>query len=158
MKLIINPTINHVAQDVIREFESTIKKYCAITTVPVKWQFFGKIFSKLYERLHFKDSSSPCFFWRRGGNFFIIMMGLQSHYCFPYFLTARKKSIYLFDAWPKYYDKIESFINIWGVQNVFFSSLQVAEYFNDKVTANFFGFRKGWIPHDIRSMTINKRI
>ena len=61
------------------------------------------------------------------------------------FLFICRKSVYMFDAWPKSHDRIREFADTWGVNHFFVSSLQAAERLNR--TGNRCRFH--WIPEGI---------
>jgi len=78
------------------------------------------------------------------GEYFVVLMGTELKKCFPYFLSAKSKSVYLFDAWPKNHRIIEAFLDRFDIANAFFSSCQVAEMFAKKMKCKCF-----WVPEGI---------
>ena len=78
----------------------------------------------------------------------MVQMGADFSKCRPYFILDGRKSIYLFDAWPKEHEKIINAIKSWKIDNVFISSSQAVEKLNGSVKGcNFY-----WIPEAINPL------
>jgi glycosyltransferase involved in cell wall biosynthesis len=64
---------------------------------------------------------------------------------FPWFFRKGTKAIYIFDAWPSYYNYIGRFINDFNIEFVFISSKQSATALNQAIgNENVF-----WVPEGV---------
>jgi hypothetical protein len=88
---------------------------------------------------------NPAFPKSRHTHKFCIVMGLEFYKCFLAFLFNRDNSIYFFDAWTANHTRIEAFIRLMRLKNVFFSSNQVTEIFKAKQLDCHFQ----WVPEGV---------
>jgi len=143
---------SHVSANTIKEFEEAITNniHCA----EVFQQPFRKLFRTIYrlsDRFVFFRKISDLLFSlvTVNKNYFIIQMGMsQIRKAYPYFLfTAKSKSIYLFDCWPKDFERTEYLIKRLNIKIIFFAAKQSAEYFQKR-----FNDRKCiWLPEAIKA-------
>lgn len=78
-------------------------------------------------------------------HYMVVLMGIHLRQCLPYFSIAKRKSIYLFDAWESAHPMIQSFVQHFSVDDVFFSSWQVTEKFRRIDRSH----RYHWIPEGV---------
>jgi hypothetical protein len=136
----------HVSQDTIAEFEHTIigKSISKTKRVDTLQRVLGKRIWK-YVMHKYKWRLSADFLKREEVNRFCVVMGIEFDKCILAFLYNKYNSVYFFDAWVHNHDKIEEFIKLAGVTNVFFSSRQVTEMFRSKqLKCNFY-----WVPEGV---------
>lgn len=62
----------------------------------------------------------------------------------PYFSFYQKKSLYMFDAWPQYHDKIKEFARLYDISSLFVTSRQAAERLKKSCQCSVY-----WIPEGI---------
>lgn len=83
--------------------------------------------------------------WGHRGHYLAVLMGPQLHKCLPFFALANRKSLYFFDAWPSCHTQIQRFVTHFSVDDLFFSSSQVADVFQRRNPSR----RCRWIPEGI---------
>jgi glycosyltransferase involved in cell wall biosynthesis len=142
MRLIIENFQVLFFKDVIREFEHSLFSTGKFEIIELKKHLLNKILWKILKSLKIKKSLVL-----RGKNEYLtICMGIWELWkCLPFFLFAKKKYIYLFDAWLKYHNMLESIIKILDIDIIFFSSQQAQEIFNQKNLKT----RCIWIPEGV---------
>ena len=147
MKLIVNRWgRHHASHDDVAEFEAAILADRRVQPAgPLNQYILAALY---YAWLGLRrprrpaDSRSPV---RSARDYFIVLMSLNPQKCLPYFLLPGRKSVYLFDAWPKFYPKIQSFVRDWGIQHAFVSSSQSAARLAGWVE----GCRFHWVPEGV---------
>jgi hypothetical protein len=155
LKLILNNSEKyHVSLDTVHEFEQVILSDVHVSHVKSSESIFSKmsvtcgtIFYKLASLFHkiFNVSILLPLWGKKKREFFVILMGLNSKKCLPYFLFTGRKSVYLFDAWPNQNDLIIKFIERFKITNLFLSSSQAAE----KLRVNSKKCNIYWVPEGI---------
>lgn len=132
----------HVAQDTVNEFQNVIIS----DKVDVEdTSNLTRIFSQAVLRLMPRRLGSLALYKRKGVKKFCIIVGHEFQKCLIPFLYNRDNSLYVFDAWPAYQDRIENFIRSTGVRNVFFSSRYATELF----AAKGLDCKMTWVPEAI---------
>lgn len=152
IRLILNTRVsNHVSDDAITEFENNI-----LSDPQVKpsngargvMRWLGALVWRFYEReslRHYSFLYKHTFVSFKNDYFAILMgMGLRVRKCMPYFAFAKKKHIYLFDAWPQYHDALIEFVGQYNVSSVHVSSMQAAERLQGICQCPVF-----WVPEGI---------
>jgi serine/threonine protein kinase len=153
MELIINKKKNHVSLDTVNEFEQTILSDQSVKSVKPTNKLFSKssnliwkVWDKLCTKLHFHIKSNLDKTLVHKKHLFVILMGIDFSQCLPYFGFPANKSIYIFDAWPVTHEKIARFVNLFKVNNIFFTSYQTTEIFRTRLN----GIKCYWIPEGIK--------
>jgi hypothetical protein len=132
----------HVAQDTVNEFQQVIVSDGAetqSTSNPVR------VFSQLLLRLIPRHLQRLSLFKGKRDKKFCVIVGKEFQKCLIPFLYSADNSLYIFDAWPAYQDRIENFIRATRVRNVFFSSRYATDLFN----AKNLDCRITWVPEGI---------
>ena len=129
MRVIINALqTTHVSEDTVGEVERAILSDPRVRSVHGNHLFprtTGAIVWRLYE--HFSPRLlSILFSLRLCDEHFAVLMGPRFRKCAPYFSTARRRHVYLFDAWPQWHEAIRRFVRVFRVDTLFVSSSQVA--------------------------------
>jgi hypothetical protein len=162
MKLIVNRWgRHHVSHDDVAEFEAAILADWRIQPAgPLNQYFLAALYvawsgwSRL--RVSWKPVShtpSPA-----SRDYFVVLMSLNPQKCLPYFLLPGRKSVYLFDAWPKFYPKIQAFLRDFGIRQAFISSSQsAARLANSIVGCQFHWTPEGITPEQYRCYPISAR-
>lgn len=141
MKIIIERSNQYVSWDVVREFEKAILSSDHIDPVENRFLILGRAIWKAMKII----SSSRVIHKRGDSDYFTVLIGMEIKKCFPYFLYARSRNVYIFDVWPDKHDEFEFFVNKFNIDNVFFPSLQMTEAFKKrKLQCNFY-----WIPEGV---------
>lgn len=142
MKLISDKTFDHFSKDVIDEFEGTIARLSELEVVHTKNHQLNDYIFKFLRRFPYKgrmvlDGSEE---------YFVILMGIwYLAKSFPYFLKARKRHLYMFDAWFEAHDVIERLIKVCHFDTIFFSSRLARNVFQEKkVRCNC-----KWVPEGV---------
>ena len=132
----------HVAQDTVNEFQNVIvsDKVGVQDTSNLTRVFSQAVLRVMPHRLRLLS-----LYKRRGVKKFCIIIGHEFQKCLIPFLYNQDNSLYVFDAWPAYQDRIENFIRSAGVRNVFFSSRYATEFF----AAKGLPCRMTWVPEAI---------
>jgi len=136
MYLISQNSINaHVSQDTVHEFENVIFQTHEVCPVEHYSQFVYKIaylFVRIFRKININIIPSvrqryklkP---WEDSNHLFTIMMALDEMKFRPFIITSfHNKSIYLFDAWPKDYNKIQEFCRDYKINFLFVTSSKSA--------------------------------
>ena len=131
--IVIHTSNSHVSQDTVDDFEKELLSHDGVYLAPptnkqlYKWNYF---FYKLCRKIHVdlipyareiykKDPSKD------SGHLFTVMMGLDEMKWRPFGLSCHHvKSVYLFDAWPKDYNKIVDFCCKYKIDYLFVTSKQ----------------------------------
>jgi Glycosyl transferases group 1 len=147
MKLIVNRWgKHHVSHEDVAEFEAAILADRRIQPAgPLNQYFLAALYYGWLGLRYLRrptDSRKPA---RPERDYFIVLMSLNPQKCLPYFLLPGRKSVYLFDAWPKFYPKIQAFVRDWGIQHAFISSSQSAARLAGLVE----GCQFHWVPEGI---------
>lgn len=153
--LLIKNTINeHVSSDVTNEFESVILSDENVIPATISKNAYKVAFfvfrvarkfgvstilktKKYYLKNPIEDSK----------HLFTVMMGLDENKYKEFgFTTNHCRSIYLFDAWPKDYDKIIHFVEKYKINFAFITARKSAEELNKRTNKTTFF----WIPEGIK--------
>lgn len=132
----------HVAQDTVNEFQQVIISdgvETESTANPVR------LLSQLLLRMIPRHLQRLSLFKRKKVKKFCVIVGKEFQKCLIPFLYNADNSLYIFDAWPVYQDRIENFIRATRVRNVFFSSRYATDLFNAKKL----DCRITWVPEGI---------
>lgn len=132
----------HVAQDTVNEFQQVIINdgvETRSTSNPIR------ILSQALLRFMPGHLRRFSFYKRKGVKEFCIIVGKEFQKCLLPFLYNADNSLYIFDAWPTYQDRIENFIRATRVKNIFFSSRCATEIFSAKKL----DCRIAWVPEGI---------
>ena len=139
MKLIVNREIsNHPSQDTVKEFEMSIFKDPGVSLVDnSKFPRLSRACMFFYEfnRKHLERVDLARFFIPRvfpEGCFAVLMGPGDFIKCLPQFLSAKRKHVYLFDAFNQNFSKIADLIDYFDISTVFFSSSQATDWFRAK--------------------------
>lgn len=141
MKLTLQQDKSHVSSDTVCEFENCILKDSSVKPSV----YFGKILEKLTWTLSkfIPRSVFPMIYSK--DDYFAVLMGVNFKKTLPYFLKAKTRSIYLFDAWEDSHGKLVHYIDKFHINNIFFSSLEAKRLFCKRTT----NCRSFWIPEAI---------
>jgi hypothetical protein len=132
----------HVAQDTVNEFQQVIiEDGVEIETTANPTRILSQVIFRLMPH-RFQWLS---FYKRKGIKKFCIIIGYEFQKCLVPFLYNADNSIYIFDAWPAYQDRIENFIRVMRIRNAFFSSRNAAELFAGKGL----DCKMTWVPEAI---------
>ena len=132
----------HVAQDTVNEFQQAIIADAVdIKATSNMTRVFGQVILK------FIPGKLRLFSLRRRRNVrdFCIIIGHEFQKCVLTFLNNDHNSLYVFDAWPAYQDRIENFVRAARVKNVFFSS----RYATDLFAGKGLDCKMTWVPEAI---------
>lgn len=142
----------HVSLDTLRDFEKVIAADESVVSVSRDhWLriLIGDNSFRLYRAFALASGSetSLCLpSWLGPRDHMIkILMGPGFEQCLPYFFSAKRKSIYLFDAWEESHARIEQFVKCFSINDVFFSSSQVTEKFRLRDPSRSYH----WIPEGV---------
>jgi len=142
-----------VSLDTVAEFESAIAfdarvrqartRNKVISAFPYySWRVLGKLSRNANYIIKPKP---PGEIGSQGPDYFVVLMGLEFRKCFPHFMHSGRKSIYLFDAWPRGHELIAEFVNYWKIDHVFLTSSQAAK----RLSASGRSCIYSWIPEGI---------
>jgi len=132
----------HVAQDTVNEFQKVISS----DGVGVQQTSnLTRVFSQAVLKLMPRRLKLLSLYKRKDLKKFCIIIGYEFQKCLIPFLYNSDNSLYVFDAWPAYQDRIENFIRSANVRNVFFSSRHAAELF----AAKGLDCKMTWVPEAI---------
>ncbi len=140
------------SETVIREFEEAISESEFIQEVRTDSYIISRLFFRLWKSGFLSGGFKNPLFWFFklifGGrkNYLIVLMGPRFPKCFPHVFTNGLKAIYLFDAWPSYFNYILRFVNDFKIDYLFVSSKQAAESLNLLIgKSNVF-----WVPEGVK--------
>jgi hypothetical protein len=153
MKLIRQKYNYHVSLDTVEEFERIILLDTSVSFVNETHKKISKaIFHllKLFIRksTHKKsisDLSSKSSQQKLSPTLFAVLMGPDFSKCLPYFLFAKNKNLYIFDAWPSNQQLIIKYLNHFKIKNVFFTSSQATEIIQKQVSNT----TCHWVPEGV---------
>jgi len=129
MKLIHDPYFQHFSKDVIDEFERAVIKLSNPSVVHSKNPLLSDLMFKFHRRFPYKGK----LVLDGEEDYFSILMGIwYLAKTYPYFLKARRRSVYLFDAWFSAHDVIERLTRVVDFDTIFFSSHQAQNIFEEK--------------------------
>jgi glycosyltransferase involved in cell wall biosynthesis len=160
MKLIVNRWgRHHVSHDDVAEFEAAILTDRRIQPAgPLNQYFLAALYYAWLGLRHLRRPSVSRKPAPLARDYFVVLMSLNPQKCMPYFLLPGRKSVYLFDAWPKFYPKIQSFIRDWGIQHAFVSSSQSTARLVELVEGcQFHWVPEGVTPQNYRQYPISAR-
>lgn len=142
MYLISSNLKNHVSIETVHEFEEELRKFTNWKSKVAYPKYISKILIKVF-RIH--DLLNLI---KTNNHYFFVLMHIESisERSFPFFyLNAKKKFVYLFDAWEPLIPKIINLMTIYNVNLIFVSAKQSAEIFNQKSKK----IKTIWIPEGI---------
>jgi hypothetical protein len=126
----------HVALDTLRDFEKVIAADEDVICTSRKNRlsiFIWDNFYRIYRRMPMAQPIKSILYFSRWfgyrGHMIKVLMGPSFGQCMPNIFYAKRRSIYLFDAWEESHALIEHFAKSFAIDDIFFSSLQVAEKF-----------------------------
>jgi hypothetical protein len=140
------------SETVIREFEEAISESECIREVHTDSYIISRLFFRLWKsglfRGIFKNQLIRFFKLIFGGhkNYLIVLMGPRFPKCFPHVFRNGLKAIYLFDAWPTYFNSILRFVNDFKIDYLFVSSKQAAVSLNKLIGKN----NVFWVPEGVK--------
>jgi len=142
----------HVSVDVVNEFENCIinKNNNSCNVLLLRNSLFGCLFLFVLKKIrkigiNISTIISIVFSIIYRGNYFSIMMGWNLEYILPMLILTKRKNLYIFDAWPNYYDSIIECVNKYKIENVYITSKISTENLKKyKTSCNFV-----WIPEAI---------
>jgi hypothetical protein len=136
MKLIVDTYNCHVSKDTIEEFEEVIlqtPEVCAVENYSLLVYKIIYFLVRAFRKLKTNILPMVCFLykqnpWKDSKHLFTIMMALDDMKMRPYLITSfHNKSIYLFDAWPKDYYKIQDYCIKYRINFLFVTASQSAQ-------------------------------
>lgn len=142
-----------LSEDIILEFEKAILEDKNVQPANKKSYYISRLFFRLWNHvltnnlLHRSFSSLYQLFQIGRKNYMVVLMGPRFPKCFPHFFTKGQKAVYMFDAWPTYYNNIIRFINDFQIDFLFVSSKQSAESINKLLGKN----NVYWVPEGVDS-------
>lgn len=140
------------SETVIREFEEAIGESEFIRELRTDSYVISRLIFRLWKSgLLSGNLKNPLFRFFKlifGGrkNCLIVLMGPRFPKCFPNVFTNGLKAIYLFDAWPSYFNYILRFVNDFEINYLFVSSKQAAESLNLLIGKN----NVFWVPEGVK--------
>lgn len=152
------------AESVIREFESAISESKFIRSLNKNSYYVSRLLFRTWNKFLITDSLQNLvtvilrLIFFRQGNYFIVLMGPRYPKCFPYVFSKGTKAIYMFDAWPSYYNYIIRFIKDFKIDYLFISSKQSATALNELIgKKNVFWVPEGVNPNEYKSCSTENR-
>jgi glycosyltransferase involved in cell wall biosynthesis len=152
------------SETVIREFEEAIGESEFIREVRTDSYFISRLIFRLWKSgLLSGNLKNPLFRFFKlifGGrkNCLIVLMGPRFPKCFPHVFRNGLKAIYLFDAWPSYFNYILKFVIDFKIDYLFVSSKQAAESLNKLIGKNnVFWVPEGVNPGDYKYLPATQR-
>ena len=148
--MIVNPLGNmHVSEDTVSELERAILSNPSIGAAygnRLLWRLLGAGVWRLYQYVSPRASALLCvlFSLRLMDAYLAVLMGPQFRKCAPYFAFAKRRYVYLFDAWPKLHRMICECVRVLGIDILFVSSSQAARRLDPIGRC-----RVHWIPEGI---------
>ena len=140
------------SETVIREFEEAISESQFIREFCTDSYIISRLFFRLWNSGLFSGilKNQLLRFYKLifsgHKNYLIVLMGPRFPKCFPYVFRNGMKSIYLFDAWPMYFNYILRFVNDFEIDYLFVSSKQAAESLNELIGKN----NVFWVPEGVK--------
>lgn len=149
MILIKTKPYNLPSYDAIEEFESAFNSHKQKNEIESR--IIKKILQKILEYYPDLFTISKLFSKNKYENIFTILMAAHDIYkIFPFSLNSKRTNLYLYDLWEKDYKYFENILNNYPINNVFLSSKQTTEVFNNKYK-NSTMFH--WLPEAIADNT-----
>ena len=142
MYLISSPLHNHPSIDTVFALEGELSK------LP-NWEI-KKAYSKLLSKILMKIFKADYFlkFIRSNKKYFVVVMNINAipDRCFPFiYFRAKKKVMYLFDAWEPLFPKIKKVLNQLKIDMVFIQAKQSAEILSEELK----NIKFYWIPEGL---------
>ena len=140
-----------LSEDIIKEFEKAILEDKNIQPANKRSYFVSRLFFRIWKFVLIKPFLLGFFtglcrlFQKRPKNYLAVLMGPRFPKCFPHFFAKGKKAVYMFDAWPAYYNSIIKFIHDFQIDFLFVSSKQSAETINKLIGKN----NVFWVPEGV---------
>jgi glycosyltransferase involved in cell wall biosynthesis len=152
------------SETVVREFEEAIGESKYIQEVRTDSYLVSRLFFRLWKSFLFtsifKNQLLQFFKLVFGGrkDYLIVLMGPRFPKCFPHVFRNGLKAIYLFDAWPAYFNYIIRFVTDFKIDYLFVSSKQAAESLNKLIGKdNVFWVPEGVTPEDYKFLPAANR-
>lgn len=86
-----------------------------------------------------------------------VLMGPQFSKCMPHFMLPATKAVYLFDVWPAVWDRVEAFLEHFGVAHAFVSARQSADHLRGRVSTQIHWLPEGLDPAPFRHRPMAER-
>ena len=140
--LISSPLHNHPSIDTIFALEGELLRLTNWEVKKAFSKFKTKILMKIF-KLNYILKLIPS-----KKKYFVVVMNINaiSERCFPFiYLRAKKKAMYLFDAWEPLFPTIKKELNQLKVDIVFIQAKQSAEILNDELK----NIKIYWIPEGL---------
>ena len=143
----------HVSQDTITEFEDAISNDLRVFVMPTLNKYLNKINYFMWRslnKIHMANILLKYLPWNFLNSFnkrkyLAILMGCDFQKCLSPFLNAKERHLYMFDAWPKNQNEINTFIKSFKIDNIFLSSSEAVQRLSAlNNNCNFY-----WIPEAI---------
>jgi hypothetical protein len=128
-----NPVNAHVSHDTVKEFEKVIfqtDEVCILEHYSLFRYKLVYLFIRIFRKVKINIIPSVCRSykdkpWEDSKHMFTIMMALDEMKIRPFILNSlHNKSIYLFDAWPKDYERIQEFCKNYRINYLFVTASQ----------------------------------
>ena len=142
-----------LSEDIIIEFEKAILNDKNVQTANKRSYYISRLFFRIWKFVLIKPFLLGFFtglcrlFQKRPKNYMAVLMGPRFPKCFPHFFAKGQKAVYMFDAWPAYYNSIIRFTHDFHIDFLFVSSKQSAETINKLIGKN----NVFWIPEGVDS-------
>lgn len=146
---------HHIAFDTVMAIENSVPNQFENATD----LFFGELIPSIIysiwlfhlrvrKRLHLNFPIVPKILTNRLAlhqPYMVVLMGANFKKCLPYFNFSTHKSLYLFDAWPEFHERIKDFADDHNVDTIFVSSSQAAKQLQSLVKKT----KCYWVPEAI---------
>ena len=142
MYLISSPLHNHPSIDTVFELEHELLRLTNWKVKRAYSKFAAKILMKIFKANYILKLIPS------NQKYFVVVMDINaiSERCFPFFFfKAKKKAMYLFDAWEPLFPTIKSELNQLKVDIVFIQAEQSAEILKDELK----NIKIYWIPEGL---------
>jgi len=154
MKIVFKGSDSHVSNDSISEFVNVLFDLKGIRNVVAKLTLMNKMYLIMFR--FFRKSGINIILgsknqlkadpYKNNKHLFVIMMGLDEYKYRPFgILNKNYKSIYLFDAWPKDYLKIQDFCARYKINYLYVTASQSASRLQNKLDKT----KVRWIPEGV---------
>jgi hypothetical protein len=136
----------HVALDAVNELERAIAEDPDAKLVPARGRIAMKAGNVVASAAEHLSALRPRFGIRTGtSDVMTILMTVDAGKLVPEFFVARRRVIYVFDAWPASHDRLLKFVDTWRIDYAFVSSSQATERLARRATR----CRFVWVPEGV---------
>jgi hypothetical protein len=149
--IVHDPGRYHVSLDTVWEFEQAIQLESDVRVVSSRESSLARL-PNLVWRAYFRGKKAlpPAFtLWLFGAaelpDTFSVMMGPNFRKAVPRLFAPGRKSVYMFDAWPRNHERIRRFAEACALDHLFVSSSQAAAALSLKCGTT----RCHWVPEGI---------